>query len=190
MMLSFFGCSDTGHSWFKEPVSQKKLDSLKALSLAINNIRKEEKSLLDSVRKYSLDSINERCKNLLYTLYAKDTLVGNSKNGDITIGECTIVLFGFENKSINLKNLHYSVLVNDSIPMIWLYKTQPNKSEMIKSFEVDVKTKKITKAIISEQAYFNITDIEKASDSIKSSSDFKSYLLNYKGKLNSNFKIP
>lgn len=188
-VLFFFGCNDTGYKPLEKEVTQKDKDSLTSLSSAINNIRKEEKIFLDSVRKYSLDSINERCKNLLYVLYSKDTLVGSRRNETVTIGECNIVLFGFENKSANLKELHYDILVHDSIPMNWLYNTQPNEFKMVHSFEIDVKTKKIIKALISEHASMQITDIEKAFDSIKISSGFKNYLSNYKCRLHPNFKI-
>jgi len=190
ILLFFIGCNNSGIKPLKNEISQQVKDSLAALSSAIKNIKDEEKSLLDSVKKYSLDSINERCKALLYVLYADDTLAGSRRNEMVTIGECNIALFGFESKSANLKDLHYDILVHDSIPVNWLYNIHPNEFKMVHSFEVHLKTKKITKAFISEYASIQIIDMEKAFDSIKISRGFKNYLSNYKGRLHPNFKIP
>jgi len=184
-LIILISCNDSNDHSSKIPIGNS--DSLKALSTAIERIKSDQTEASDSIKKYSLDSINNRCKSLLYVLYADDTLPGSKRKEIRTIGECNIALLGLESNSPNLKTLHYDYLIEDSIPILWKFDISSVKFKMIHSFVVDLIQKKIVKALITENISMQIKNVENAYDSIRKTKAFREYLSIYKNRIHPSF---
>ncbi|MDP4265293.1 MAG: hypothetical protein Q8941_22395 [Bacteroidota bacterium] len=190
LTVFFISCVNSSKKSEKESVDGKlSEDSLAARSRAIRYFKDCESSSLDSVRKYRIDSLNEKCKNILYVLYGTDSLSGIHVNKPITIGECNIRLMGFKNISFEKKYLAYGLFFNDSMPVAWEYRSK-TVDFMIHGFDIDLKKNKIGTARIDDYMYSKINEVESDYESIKASNKFKNYVLMFKDKLNRNFKIP
>lgn len=188
-ILSLFciRCTDNTNVCIKKDIKGVvNQDSLKNLSVVVEVFNKDERVALDSIKKYSLDSLNNRCKKMLYVLYADDTLENN--NDTITIGECSIRLIKFTNISKQQKELTYGVFVYDSIPVLWKFKKILSYN-MIHTFGVDTEKRKIIIAKLAESGTMAIKDIEYSYDTLLNGDRFQNYLLKYKNRLHYNFKM-
>ena len=98
----------------KDSVNNPAPDSTQAM--VIKAFNHDEHQALDSIKKYNLDSIYNRCLSLLYVIYGNENLSDKRILKNATIGECNIRLINFKSISKRRCLINYLVFVNDSIP--------------------------------------------------------------------------
>src|SRR5215813_5820200 len=83
----------------------------------INRYYAREKSARDSITKYQLDSIYDRCLRLLYGIYGKEKITDITTKRSTTVGESDIRLYGFKYETPIIRRIDFEVFWNDSLPI-------------------------------------------------------------------------
>jgi hypothetical protein len=143
---------------------------------AIEAFTQDEKSALDSLSKYQLNSIHDSCIKYLYVIYCNESISDTNMNVRQTIGQTNLKIIAFKSKSNIIKKLFYGVFINDSIPTNIIINT--SSGHMINSFDVNLKTKKLLNATTGGTGVMTIKNVQALFDSALRSDVFKTYVAN------------
>lgn len=184
IILLFFSCNDLSEKGIKKTKLEES-DSLSALKKVVSTLKSDVHSALDSIKKYNLDSVNERCIDYIYMIYGPTFINGGDSNTKMSIGECNIQLIGFRGMN-NYRTLVYGIFVSDSIPYEWIYhKRIPRLTD---AFEISLPDKKIVEVKLGALGKVSIQNVEaEYMNSIKSKSTIE-YLHNNISIIHPNFK--
>jgi hypothetical protein len=185
MLAILCGCNNPANI----PVQAKRQDTVSKVKemqdRIIHAFNQDERSAMDSVFKYNLDSIHQLCMRYLYVLYSNEVLTDKMLSKKLTIGECNIRLTGFEKTSNGLGLMIYGVFINDSIPADVIIKT--SSGEMINSFEVDLNKKLIICGVEAGVLKIDIKNIQSLYNNALKSVIFNKYIREYKKELHPKF---
>lgn len=162
-------------------------DSLKQQSSVINQYYLKEKSARDSINKYQLDSIYNRCLELLYGIYGKEKIADLTKKKSTTIGECDIRLYRFQYKSPHLRRIDFEIFWNDSLPVNAEFNFG-SIGKMITSFTVDIGKKKIINGSVGDVMFMPISSIGMLYTDIIKQKSFSDYLKENEKRVHIKFK--
>jgi hypothetical protein len=151
----------------------------------IRHFNRQERAALDSVAKYSLQSIHDSCLKYLYTIHGFEVLKGSDIGNGKTIGECNFKLTRFVSKSPTIKTMSYGVFINDSIPTLSILQTA--MGSIILGFDVDLNNKTLVHANIGEFGRIKIANIQQLSDSALRSPLLQNYIAENRQRLHPKF---
>jgi len=141
----------------------------------VNKIYREDiAATADSIEKYRLDSLHLAATTYIYTIYGREKIVDDRAIDDLFVNNCKIEATNFSIDNSHNFNLHYTIFLNDSIPISPGFKTQ--FGTMISGIAIDSITKNILYGIVGGTTPVQFNNITYVYDSIKNNDGFRAYI--------------